>query len=503
MNKKSIQLLLSAALAALAFSSLSSQEGEAGIKWGGFIKVDLFNDSRAVVAVRDDMFMLYPAERKQVTSAPSVITDPDAKNLYIYGNKEDLNAVKQASITAVQTRITGNITGPDAFGAKVTGMVEVDFFGTSDTLTYMTRLRHANVTLNWGQQKLLIGQAWHPLFVAGYHPETVQFSPISPIHPFARATQIRYYLDLGSGLNLNIAGIYRAYHADNGPGTSSVTTSDATYNSRFKRWSDRPDIDIQLEYKSDAFSGGITIDLTTLRPYDNNPNYDNTATATQVGNNKNQVRGMTYQLFGKFIYDKDNKGEVRFNYVVGENTYHLIMLGGYGQKANFILDNLTALGVSATDASLIKTFTRKEYTPIKVVSYWVQPMWGKDTSYSVVLGKIQNKGAKDDVSTFYSRGSNVKSVTALIPQVMIKSGKTTFGFMLGYFEAEYMEDDKVYKAVVQYFNQQAGIAGTDYSKLNLGGFVIPNPSVRDSKGVIGDTYKVVDYRLQASVTQNF
>ncbi len=75
--------------------------------------------------------------------------------------------------------------------------------------------------------------------------------------------------------------------------------------------------------------------------------------------------------------------------------------------------------------------------------------------------------------------------------------------MLGYFEAEYMEDDKGYKAVTQYINTQAGIAGSDYSKLSINGITIPNPSVRDSKGVIGDTYKVVDYRIQASVQQNF
>ncbi len=512
MNKKQLQILLSAALAALAFSSLLSQE-EAGIKWSGYVKVDLFNDSRAVIAARDDMYMFYPAERKQITKVPGTLTlPPDQQDLYILSNTEDLNAVRQTSITAVQTRLIGNITGPEAFGAKVTGLVEVDFFGTGNSLPYMTRLRHAYVTLNWGAQRLLAGQAWHPLFVAGYQPDTVQLSPLSPIHPFARAPQVRYYLDVGGGLNVNIAAIYRAYHSDTGP-TSSVTASDATpnYNSRFKRWADRPDIDLQLEYKSDVISGGITIDLTTLRPYDNQPNYNTDVdaqknplvTADTVGNNKNQVRGISYQLFGKFIYDKDNRGEVRFNYVVGENTHHLLMLGGYAEKANFILDNLTALGISATDAKIITTFTKKEYTPIKVVSYWIQPMWGKDITYSIVLGRSENKGAKEDVKKFYSRGSNIKTVTSIIPQVMIRSGKTVLGFMLGYFEAEYKEDDQRYQRVVQYINSQAGIAGPDYTTIKIGGFTIPNPSVMDSKGVIGDTYKVVDYRLQASITQNF
>jgi hypothetical protein len=71
MNKKTIKTFLTAVMAVLAFPSfLFSQEGEA-LKWGGYVKVDMFNDSRAVVAARDDMLALYPAERKQITDAPA------------------------------------------------------------------------------------------------------------------------------------------------------------------------------------------------------------------------------------------------------------------------------------------------------------------------------------------------------------------------------------------------------------------------------------------------
>lgn len=511
---KKFQFLLSAVLAVLAFPSLFSQEGEAGIKWGGFVKVDMFNDSRAVVAARDDMYMFYPAERKQVTQAPGgtnanpcgLISDPDACKIYIYGNKEDLNAVRQTNITAVQSRLTGTITGPNAFGAKTGGLIEVDFFGTANNETWMTRLRHAYVTMDWGASKILAGMYWYPLFVAGYHPDTVQFSPLSPIHPFGRAPQIKFTQDLGGGLNLHLFAVYRAYHADFGPNQSSVTASDGgVYNSRFKRWADKPDIDIQLEYKSDMFSGGLTFEMNELRPYDNTVSFDGTTTANQLGNNKNVVKGTTWQIFAKIVYDKENNGQIRLNYTKSQNNANLLMLGGYAEKDSFILNNLTALGVSAADANLIKAFTKKEYTPINVTSYWIQPIWGKDIEYSIVLGKSINNGAKDDVKTFYSRGSNIKSVTSVIPQIKFKSGKTMIGIMLGHFEAEYMEDDKSFKEAYLYIKKQAGLAGpnTTYDKIVLGGFTLPDPTVRDSKGKIGDTYKVVDRRLQVSVQQNF
>ncbi|GIX41594.1 MAG: hypothetical protein KatS3mg129_1327 [Leptospiraceae bacterium] len=453
MNKKTLKFILSAALAALAFPSfLFSQEGEAGIKWGGFVKVDMFNDSRAVTAARDDMFMLYPAERKQITSAPSVITDPLAQFIYIYGNNEDLNAVRQTSITAVQTRINVTLNGPDAFGAKTKGFIEADFFGTSNSYTWLFRNRHAYVQLDWGASKLLVGQTWHPLFVAGYHPETVQFSPLVPIHPFNRSPQIRFTQDLGGGLSLNLAAIYRAYHTDTGPSTNSVTTDGMLMARKYKRWADRPDLDIQLLYKSDAFDIGFTVDFNELRPYDSTVAYDDNTTATQIGNNRNKVKGMIWQIFGKFVFDKDNNGHIRFNYFKGENTYHLLMLGGYAEKSNFLLDQRNGIITDITNQDLqnlllvLPSVTKKEYTPIKVTSYWIQPIWGKDTEYSIIYGKIENNGAKDDVrltSTIYARGSNIKSVTALIPQVRFKSGKTIIGVMLGYFEAEYMEDDIV------------------------------------------------------------
>jgi len=523
MNKKTIKTFLAAAMAVLAFPSfLFSQEGEA-LKWGGYVKVDMFNDSRAVVGVRDDMIALYPAERKQITAAPAAlapIAGTDAATLYVYANKEDLNAVKQTSITTVETRINLTINAPDAFGAKVKGFIEGDFFGAANTQIFNFYLRHANVTFDWGSSKLLVGQWWHPLFALGYQPLTVQFSPLIIIHPFNRSPQISYTQNLGGGLSLTLAAIYQAYHTSTGPTDrqtappvggpiqvtpgNSVTNSDG-YGSRFKRWADKPDIDLQLLYKSDMFDIGLTLDLNEVRPYDNLPVYDNTTTASQVGNNKNKVTGLTKQIFGKFVFDKDNNGHIRFAYLQGENTYHLVMLGGYAQKGSLVLDNLTALGLSAAEANLVKAFTPKEYTPIKVVSYWIQPVWGKNIEYAVALGKIENKGAKDDISSngLYYRGTNIKSITHIIPQVKFKSGKTEFGVMLGYFQAEYMEDDKGYKAITQYINTQAGIAGPSYDKITIGGFTIPNPAVRDSKGVIGDTYKVVDYRLQASVKQSF
>ena len=57
----------------------------------------------------------------------------------------DLNANPSFHILNIQTRLRGDITGPDAFGAKTSGAIEAEFFGTSESDLNGFRLRHAYV----------------------------------------------------------------------------------------------------------------------------------------------------------------------------------------------------------------------------------------------------------------------------------------------------------------------------------------------------------------------
>ncbi|MCS7204574.1 MAG: hypothetical protein NZ853_02640 [Leptospiraceae bacterium] len=538
--KLKLKKLLGLAFAIAAIPLYSQEEG---IKWGGYVKVDWFQDSRAVVASRDDMYIFYPAPRRQVTEAPAVITDPQAKELYILSNNQDLNAVPQAHITTVQSRVNLTATGPTAFGAKTSGFIEIDFFGTANHEAWMTRLRHAHITLDWGATKLNAGMNWHPLFVAGYNPDTVQFSP-SPFHVLNRSPLVRLTQDLGGGLNLHLFAVYRAYHSEFAAPATSIPGADGTitqtctvtgapgatcsvspipvYLTRPKRFASRPDIDIQLEYKSDLFSGGITLDFNEIRLYPTVVSYDGVTRDVQIGNNKNKVNGFTWQIFGRINFDKENNGQIRFAYLNGENTSHLLMIGGYAEKRNFLLDNLGALGVSPSDAALLRAFTLKEYTPVKIDAYWIQPIWGKSIEYSIILGKTDNKGTKDDsvgvtitttgtpptltaslATPYFARGTpTLKSATSIIPQVRFRSGKTWIGVMYGIFEAEYLEDDKGFRTIYQQIKRDAGIATGDYRVLKLDQFFIPDPTIISTKGVPQRTYKVTDRRIQVSIQHN-
>jgi hypothetical protein len=92
-------------LFAISFSLLSfliyaQEEAAFGIKFTGFVKTDIIWDSRQTDALREGHFLLWPK--------PELI-DPA-------GN--DINAKANFNFLNIQTRLRGDIKGPDALGAK-------------------------------------------------------------------------------------------------------------------------------------------------------------------------------------------------------------------------------------------------------------------------------------------------------------------------------------------------------------------------------------------------
>ena len=86
------------------------------------------------------------------------------------GRNNDPNANHgRLKFTAQGSRFNFTIKGPDLWGAKTTGFIEMDFdtaeagianaaFSASNT--YTPRLRHAMFRFNWPTSELLFGQYW-------------------------------------------------------------------------------------------------------------------------------------------------------------------------------------------------------------------------------------------------------------------------------------------------------------------------------------------------------
>ena len=162
---KKLVLIISVILTIPSFLfSQEEKKADFGIKWGGFIRNDMLYNTRQVLSARGEgMFLL----------APLAISEND--------NGDDLNAVPNLNLIGFNTRINGKITGPDAFGAKTSGYIEGDFFGTSSTTKFNFRLRHAMMKLTWEKGELMTGQYWHPSFITDCYPGTISFGAGVPL----------------------------------------------------------------------------------------------------------------------------------------------------------------------------------------------------------------------------------------------------------------------------------------------------------------------------------
>ena len=174
-----IKKFMLSALLILPFMLMAQEEQpKFGIKFSGYVKNDFFFDTRKTVDLLDGAFLLYP---------DNVRYDRDSL---------DINAQSSFNILAIQSRLRGDIFGPDAFGAKTSGVLEGEFTGTPGSSTNGFRLRHAFGRLSWEATDLVIGQTWHPLFVEGCFPEIMGINTGAPYQPFSRNPQIQNHTEV-------------------------------------------------------------------------------------------------------------------------------------------------------------------------------------------------------------------------------------------------------------------------------------------------------------------
>jgi hypothetical protein len=109
------------------------------------------------------------------------------------------------SATARQSRFGLRVSVPPALGAKISSVVEADFYGGFPTTGIgenfgQVRLRLANVRLDWAKTSLVLGQDW--MVFAPVNPTSIASAAIPLFaaagNPWARIPQVRLELRFGS-----------------------------------------------------------------------------------------------------------------------------------------------------------------------------------------------------------------------------------------------------------------------------------------------------------------
>lgn len=345
-----------------------------GIKLSGYVKTDVIYDTRqscAANGLREGHFYLFP---------DNVLYDADSL---------DLNASPAFHILSIQSRLRGDITGPDAFGAKTTGVIEAEFFGTSEADLNGFRLRHAFTKLEWAKTSLMIGQNWHPIFPTECFPGTISFNTGAPFTPFARNPQIRLTRKIGTA-----SAILTTYSERDFTGTGLDGTSN-----KYLKNSGLPGMNLQFRIPVTKF--GLLFagaDYKTIRPeLKTAANYhtdENLQSLSGFVTLNIKTRPFTITAMGAYI----------------QNATDLLMIGGYAVSE--ILDPEKAL---------------KSYTNLNTLTSWFDITTnGKTLQAGLFGGYSKNLGAGGPIiGTAFGRGTNIDYLLRISPRVLFSSGKTT------------------------------------------------------------------------------
>ena len=379
------------------------------VSFYGFVRSDFYLDTYKGLNAFQDVFYLFPNY---------IGTDANGK---------DINEQTTANFVSVVTRGGVNINGPEIFGAKTTGCIEVDFAGKPEI--FLIRLRKAYTLFTWTKTKLLVGQTWHPFFSGDAFPRIGALNTGTPFQPFNRSPQVRFDYKAGS-FTLSATGLYQQQYLSVGPIGSSNT---------YKRDAVIPETVFSFEYNKKAWTLGAGIDFNRIKPRVSTTGSDAKIYVTDECLNSTSLMGYGRYTSGKLM--------MLLKGYYGQNMAHLTMIGGYG----------------------VETYnpqTGKEtYTNISSYSTLFNITYGTKWKPGLFLGYLENLGSADPLASkggkadVYGCGTNIMNMVRVSPSISYSVPK----FLL---TAEYERTTAAYG--VGEFNFVNGLYAYNHSATNNG-----------------------------------
>lgn len=368
----------------------TSKENKASLSWSGFIHADAIYDTRQVTEAREGYLLLYP------------------KNIQKDKQGEDINATGSFNQYAMRARLTARISGPDTLGAKLTGLLEADFTGASNSENNSFRLRHAWAKLAWPKISMLAGQYWHPMDVPEMLPNVLSLNTGAPFHSFSRQPQVRLDLYPLKNLRFVLAATAQRDYVNHGPaGSSSV----------YLRNSEIPNLHAQVHYQKNMLLAGLGVDYKVLVPR-----------MVTDSNFKANERVPSIALLA-FLKLEMKKIIVKTQASYGQNLNDHLMLGGYGVATTDPLSN------------------RRTYSSLNYLNSWINvSTTGKSFQYSMFAGYTKGLGARDKITgAVFARDPEIAFTYRVSPMVSYYTGKLGFSYELEMTTAAYGKPDDHYK----------------------------------------------------------
>lgn len=375
----------------------------------GFVMNNMYYDSRASVSASQDLIYLYPLPES---------LDPD-------GN--DINNQGQLNMTAFSSRLRFSATGPELFGAKVKGYLEMDFAGYDNTNGI--RLRHSFVQFNWDKSSLLVGQYWHPLFLSSY-PLTLSLNTGIPYQSFNRSPQITFNYKLTDKFNIGASAVYQSSYRSTGP-------DGATYE--YQRDAILPDLSLRLEYgDKESVIAGVIGDYKWIKPRE--------STTALIPSYEVDGNGDTTTVYGTYLTDEVLGSYTIAGYITAKTGKFSIQLKGELAQNGYEFIKPTGYAVATIDS----TTGAETYTNLNYFSSWLYATYGKDLKVGLFVGYGKNLGTSDDIYTeiIYGRNTNLDYSYRVSPFLLYTRGPLQLGAEIEYTTAAWGTIDYTDKAKI-------------------------------------------------------
>jgi len=416
MNNNRIKLLVFSTLLLIINETLQAQqaaqpqpeEPKWGIKFSGFVKADLWYDTRLVRGSREDLFLFYPLGENLV-------------------NGTDANKTGNTHASPATSRLTGKLFAPDAFGAKTSGVIEADFSGSTNAGLNEFRLRHAYVKLEWDKLDLIIGQYWHPMFVPEVFPDVVSLNTGAPFQPFIRNPLVQLSYKITPELRVIGAAITQRDNA-------TISAASGAPDPTPLRYGKIPNLHVQVQYNNGSIVAGLAADYKRVRP--------RLLTTNSANINEQYLSTTAFMAYFKFA---SGDFTLRAKAIRGQNLTEHLLLGGYAVEA---VDPVT----------LVET-----YTPYNHTFLWMNPTYGKKFAAGLFVGYAINHGTSANtngtVYALYPDMKNIEKMYRIAPNVSVTEGKFKACFELehtaAYFGTPDMNDKNLVKNSKKVANNRA------------------------------------------------
>ena len=424
--------LFIAALMSMFIGSATAQE-KVSFKFYGFVRNYACFDTRES----------YTSNSEQFYYMPKNVNDPNKDGT-------DLNAQPNMMLLSITTRLGLNITGPEFLGAKTSAKIESDFAGFSTSNTVL-RIRQAYAKMDWEHNKVLVGQAWHPM-MGDMMPDVFSLETGAPFTPFSRTPQLRYDY-VNKGVTLTATALYQFQYTSYGPKSATDNTSTGSFD--YARNAVVPEIYLQAMYKNGGFQAGAGVDLLTLKPRQSYnwtitekfPIYTNgtqvtdenglpvfgskEVTKTYKCGSKDMFLSITPTVFASY---KGKNWGIKGRATYAQNASHLSMISGYA---------VTAINQENGEW---------EYTPLESVSGWIDatykvPLKKGNLQFCCFAGYTKNLGCEQDiVGSIYMRGEkNMDYMWRVAPSILYTHNAMQIGVEYNPTTVGYGEHDGDYK----------------------------------------------------------